>query len=135
MATRTRKTKPSNFSVLVVDDEQTIRQILARIVRRDGYTVEEAVNGKDALEKMSANRFDLVITDVKMPEIGGLELLAKIKSDYPDTKVVIITSHVGDTTSSQVLSAGADQFIEKPFKNFEISRTLSDLMSISKKAK
>ena len=135
MPTRTKKTSPASYSVLVVDDEQTIRQILVRIVRRDGYAVQEAVNGKDALEKMSTSRFDLVITDVKMPEIGGLELLAKIKSNYPDTKVVIVTSHVGDMTAAEVISAGADQFIEKPFKNFEISRTLADLMSISRKVR
>ncbi len=122
----------SDFRVLVVDDEQFLRQILARIVRRDGYQVEEAANGKEALEKMAEKHYDLVITDVKMPEIDGMELLSKVKEQYPRTQVVVISSHSGEINSSEVVAAGASHFISKPFNNIEITRTLDKLIARKK---
>ena len=125
----------SDFSVLIVDDEQFLRQILTRIVKREGYKVEEALNGQDALDKMAKEKFDLVITDIKMPEMDGMELLEKIRTQFPETLVVIITSYAGEVNASQAIAAGASQFITKPFKNVEISRTLDGLIARRVKAK
>jgi YesN/AraC family two-component response regulator len=114
-------------SVLIVDDERFIRQILARIVQREGYTVGEASNGKDALEKLEQTRYDFVISDIRMPNMDGMELLPTIKTRFPETTVILITAYAGDYTAKDVLAAGADHYITKPFKNVEIARTLGKL--------
>lgn len=117
----------NGLSVLVVDDEVFIRQILSRIVSREGYSVAEAKDGIEALEKMTERQFDFVLSDIKMPRMDGMELLATIKEKYPDTLVLLITAYAGEYTSDDAIAAGADYFITKPFKNMEIARTLTAL--------
>jgi len=124
----------NGLSVLVVDDEVFIRQILSRIVSREGYSVAEANDGVEALEKMADRHFDFVISDIQMPRMGGMELLAKIKGQYTDTRVLLITGYGGADTADEVSAAGADCFITKPFKNVEISRTLTALRQKSAKS-
>ncbi|MFQ5500580.1 MAG: response regulator [Candidatus Zixiibacteriota bacterium] len=111
-------------SILIVDDAEFIRSIIARMVKREGYTVSEACDGVEALEKLAVAPVDFVISDIKMPRMDGLELLGEIKSNYPDVMVLMITGYAGEYTSDDVLAAGADYFITKPFKNVEIARTL-----------
>jgi YesN/AraC family two-component response regulator len=135
MTTSSLSSIRSDFSVLVVDDEQFLRQILVRIVKRDGYQVEEAANGKEALEKMAGKHFDLVITDVKMPEIDGMELLARVKKEYPEVQVVVVTSHSSEVNATEAVAAGASQFISKPFNNIEITHTLDNLIARRKRAR
>ena len=118
-----------NASVLVVDDEPILRGILTRIVGRAGYSVASAVDGLDALEKLKSARFDIVISDVKMPNMDGLELLGEIKSSYPETSVILITGKAAEFRIEDALKAGADHFIVKPLKNVEVARTLMHLHS------
>ena len=117
----------NGLSVLVVDDEVFIRQILSRIVSREGYSVDQASDGIEALDKMSERRFNFVISDIKMPRMDGMELLATIKEKYPETHVLLITAYAGEYTAEDAIAAGADYFITKPFKNVEIARTLTAL--------
>lgn len=117
----------NGLSVLVVDDEVFIRQILSRIVSREGYSVIEANDGIDALEKMADRHFDFVLSDIKMPRMDGMELLASIKERYPDTLVLLVTAYAGEYTADDAIAAGAVCFITKPFKNVEIARTLTAL--------
>jgi len=114
-------------TVLIVDDEQFIRQILGRIVKREGYTVSEARDGIEALEMLQTEKFHFVISDIKMPRMDGMELLNAIKAQHPKTKVLMVTGYAGDYTAWDVISAGADHYITKPFKNTEIATTLRSL--------
>lgn len=116
-----------NASVLIVDDEPIVRGLLARIVNRQGYSVTEAVDGLDALEKMKDVRFDFVISDIKMPNMDGLKLLKEIRAQYPNTYVLLITGNRAEYKAEKVMAAGADQFIAKPFKNMDIAHTLKGL--------
>ncbi len=122
-------------SVLIVDDEKFLRQILMRIVQREGYTVDEASDGKDALEKLKKTKYDFVISDIRMPNMDGMELLSAIKTKFPETMVILITAYAGDYGAKEVLAAGADHYITKPFKNIEIARTLGKLCQKRKSAK
>lgn len=115
------------MSVLIVDDEEFIRKILGRIVRREGFAVTEACDGLEALELLKAQPFHFVISDIKMPRMDGLELLAAIKSEFPLIKVLMITGYPGDYSAWDIISAGADHYISKPFKNTEIATTLKTL--------
>ncbi len=115
-------------SVLIVDDETFIRQILARIVSREGYEVRQACDGRDALARLSEASYDIVISDIKMPNMDGMELLAEIKANHPDIPVILITAYAGEYSAEEALKAGADAFIAKPFKNTEIAETLRKVL-------
>ena len=111
----------SSISILIVDDESTMRGLLEKILAREGYQMYTAGNGVEALEHLSERKFDIVISDMKMPKMGGLELLKRIKKVYPGVGVIIMTAY-GDTYSvKDALLLGADEYITKPFKSYEIS--------------
>jgi putative nucleotidyltransferase with HDIG domain len=102
-------------NILIVDDEESIRSGVARKLQAEGYACVAAVNGKDALEKTAAQNFDLVLMDIKMPGMSGMEVLPQIIADYPDTGVVMITA-VGDTqTAVEAMKLGAYDYVTKPF--------------------
>jgi len=113
--------------ILIVDDEPFIRQLLRRTVEREGFSVVEAVDGAAALDEMKQNSFDFVITDIQMPRMDGMQLLAEIKSEFPNTQVLMITAYAGKYSEEDIIAAGADYFITKPFKNLEIRGTLTAL--------
>ena len=104
--------------ILVVDDEQIIRESLSFILKKEGYNVEEAANGKDALMKHEINPFDIIITDIEMPEMKGVDLLKQIRQRTPQTLVVIITAFGSVETAVLALREGAADYILKPV-NFD----------------
>lgn len=115
-------------SVLVVDDESFIRQILSRMVSREGYEVHQATDGKDALKLLADHPCQIVISDIKMPNMDGIELLAEIKASHTSVSVILITAYAGEYSADDALAAGADAFITKPFKNIEIAETLRKVL-------
>ena len=121
--------------VLIVDDETFIRQILARIVTREGYKVRQACDGQDALDRLSEASCDIVISDIKMPNMDGIALLSEIKSRHPEISVILITAYAGEYSAQDALRAGADSFIAKPFKNVEIAETLREVLQKNLRAR
>jgi len=113
--------------VLIVDDEPFIRQLLRRTVEREGFAVMEAEDGEAAIQLFQDHAFDFVISDIKMPKMDGMELLKAIKADFPNTQVLLITAYSGEYSPQDIIEAGADYFISKPFKNLEIRQTLAAL--------
>lgn len=107
-------TPETKVSILLVDDEESIRRILARALADDGYEVTTAPDGQAALQLIRHSAPDIVITDIKMPGISGLELLEAIKSERPDTEVIIITGHGDMRTAMESLKKDATDFITKP---------------------
>ena len=111
----------SSVSILIVDDEEMMRTLLNRILSREGYKIRSAEDGVVALEVLKAERFDIIISDMKMPRMDGFELLKIVKNEYPKIGVIIMTAY-GDTyTVKDALLLGADEYITKPFKSYEIS--------------
>lgn len=106
--------------ILIVDDEKSMREFLDILFSDEGYKVELAENGKHALEKLSACRYDLVITDMQMPQMGGLELLKKIKDIYSSTEVMVMTAYASTESAVEAMKCGACDYITKPFKIDEI---------------
>ncbi|MFH0946552.1 MAG: HD domain-containing phosphohydrolase [Planctomycetota bacterium] len=112
-------------SILIVDDEDAIRQSLAGFLRQSGYPdVIEAKNGQEALNALEQRRFFLVITDISMPIIGGLELLARIRRDYRQTDVAVITGHLELDFAIQAIKNGAFDYFKKPFRFEEVISTI-----------
>ena len=110
-----------NISILVVDDEEMLRNLLEKILIKEGYDVDTAADGEKALVKLRENKYNLLITDVKMPRLNGFELLKKVKKDYPATGVIMMTAYGDSFTVKDALLLGADEYITKPFKSFEIN--------------
>ena len=105
-----------NKKILIVDDEFDMLHLLKRSLEPDlDCRIDTASSGKDALEMISQQAFDLVLADIKMPEMNGLELLELIKRDYPDQTVVMMTAFGGIETAVKAMRNGAYDFITKPF--------------------
>jgi two-component system response regulator PilR (NtrC family) len=104
--------------ILVVDDEQIIRESLAFVLKKEGYVVEEAANGREALEKHTKSPFDVIVTDIEMPEMRGIELLKRVMAQTPETFVLIITAFGSVETAIGALRQGAADYILKPV-NFD----------------
>jgi len=105
-----------NKKILIVDDEFDMLQLLKRSLEPDlDCRIVTASSGKDALELIFHQAFDLVLADIKMPEMNGLELLEQIKRDYPDLTVVMMTAFGGVETAVKAMRNGAYDFITKPF--------------------
>jgi DNA-binding NtrC family response regulator len=106
--------------ILVVDDDKEIRCALTRIFSKEGYQVASAANGEEALALFYKNNFNLVITDLRMPGIGGLELLKKIKKDKPETVVIILTAFCDEITYTDMKALGVYTYLCKPIKKNEM---------------
>ncbi|MBD3169288.1 MAG: response regulator [candidate division Zixibacteria bacterium] len=112
------------IEILVVDDELEMRNLLDKILKRDGYKVTLAENGQTALQCLKDKKFDIVISDIKMPEMNGFELLKSIKEEKPDVGVIMMTGFGDAFTVKDAMILGADEYITKPFKAHEISLIL-----------
>lgn len=104
--------------VLLIDDEQMVRKIVRKMLERSGHEVTEAENGRLGLEQLKTDRFDLVITDIIMPEMEGVETLMTVREQYPDVKVIAMSGG-GRTGNIDFLGAaeklGASAILHKPF--------------------
>jgi two-component system response regulator PilR (NtrC family) len=101
-------------SVLVVEDNDLEREITAEILRDEGFRVEEAPVGKRAVELLALGRYDVVVTDLMMPGMSGEELLARVRSDYPSTQVIVLTAHGTIESAVQAVKTGAIDYLPKP---------------------
>lgn len=114
--------------ILVVDDDRAVRESLRRSLSFNGYTVELAVDGLDALEKILGNRPDAVVLDVMMPRLDGLEVCRRLRSAGDDLPILVLTAR--DSVSERVagLDAGADDYLPKPFALEELLARLRALL-------
>jgi len=106
--------------ILIVDDEQSMREMLSIMLRKEGYDVLTAANGEMALNVLQNEIFDLVITDVRMGQVDGIEVLRAVKELSPETVVIMITAYASTETAVDAMKMGAYDYITKPFKNEEI---------------
>ncbi len=114
--------------ILVVDDEQIIRESISYVLKKEGYEVEEAENGKVALDRIAERSFNVVITDIEMPVMKGIELLDKVMQQSPETIVLIITAYGSLETAIAALRAGAGDYILKPLEFDELLIKLRRLL-------
>jgi DNA-binding NtrC family response regulator len=104
-----------SMKILVVDDEAPIREMIKKgLTQMGGFSVEVAQNGKEAIEKLEKDIFDLVLTDLKMPEMDGLELLKNIKGTRPEVMVILMTAYGSIETAVEAMRIGANDYITKP---------------------
>jgi two-component system response regulator PilR (NtrC family) len=106
--------------ILIVDDEQSMRDVLSIMLKRAGYGVTVAADGEEAIAQLGKDIFDLVITDLKMPKVGGLDVLKAVKDSSPDTVVLVITAFASTETAVEAMKRGAYDYLTKPFQVDEV---------------
>jgi DNA-binding NtrC family response regulator len=111
--------------ILIVDDEEGMRRLLSRVLTREGYETSTVANGVEALRLVASERFDLVVTDIKMPEMDGLQLLQELKAFEPLLPIIVITAYGTIENAVQALRSGAYDYIAKPFEVDEIKLTVA----------
>ncbi|MFW6163837.1 MAG: sigma-54-dependent transcriptional regulator [Planctomycetota bacterium] len=116
-----------SMRILVVDDEPIVREGFARALNGDGFEVETAGDGQEAMDRLAARRFDLVITDLRMPEVDGQELLRHVKGRYPETEVVVLTGYGSIPNAVDAIKDGAYNYITKPLNKHELLRMAREI--------
>jgi ATP-dependent Lon protease len=116
------------FSVLVVDDEEIARHNLEYVLRKEGYDVAAAANGREALEKARSQHFDIILTDLKMDQMDGIQLLESVKAVAPQIDVVIITGYATVSTAVDALKKGAAHYLSKPIQIEEVRQTVRHIL-------
>ncbi len=111
--------------ILIVDDELNIRRVLAAMLKREGYEVTTSADGEQALLVLQKAPVHVVVTDLIMPKLGGLELLKRVSADFPDVPVIVITAHGSVDTAVAALKSGAFDYITKPFEQDELKKVIA----------
>ncbi len=111
--------------ILVVDDEPNICNLLRELLGRQDYQIETCLNGQDALAKVQAGRYDMIISDLKMPGISGIDLIKSVKAVSPSTAAVLVTGYATVETAVKALRYGADDYLTKPFNIDELRKVVS----------
>ena len=102
-------------NILIVDDEQSYRQLLSLVFEGDGHIIRTASNGREAVGMLRSEPADLIISDVRMPDMDGIEMLGIVRESYPDLGVILMTAFASVETAREAFKLGADDFIQKPF--------------------
>ncbi len=118
----------SSEKILIVDDEEGMRRLLSRVLGRAGYDAVAVGSGAEALRQVASDRFDLVVTDIKMPEMDGLQLLEELKEFEPSLPIIVMTAYGTIENAVQALRLGAYDYIAKPFETDEIKLTVAKLL-------
>jgi len=119
------------YSILLIDDDDDFRSMLKKLLEKNGYGVYDAPNGMDGMEIIGKVKIDLVVTDIIMPDMDGIETIMKIRSLYPDTKMIAISGggRIGPTDYLNAAKAlGASGILTKPFPNEEFLGQVSALL-------
>ncbi|MFQ5867906.1 MAG: response regulator [bacterium] len=116
--------KDKNVRILVVDDSQECRELCQRVLLREGYVVHSVDSGKKALKESKAIKFDLIITDLKMPDLDGISLLRRVKEIDPKICVIVITGYPDEESKAKAMELGASGYLAKPLDVSELVRAV-----------
>jgi len=115
--------------ILVVDDEQVQREMLRNILTLGGYDVMTAASGQEALEALARMGGSIILSDLKMPGMSGMELLTETRKRFPDTIFIMITAHPSTETKSEAINKGARAFLTKPIDADELFREITSVIN------
>ena len=126
--------KEATANVLVVDDDRAVRTVLAAVLQRSGHNVREASDGEEALATIAAEPIDLVVTDLRMPVMDGMQLLAEVLARWGDVPVIVLTAHGTVPLAVEAMKAGASDFLLKPFDRDEIRYAVQKALMVGRHA-
>jgi two-component system response regulator AtoC len=125
----------AQYRILVVDDEELVRNLIVTLLSRSGHSSITAVDGVDALDRMKGNQIDAVITDIKMPNMDGVTLTVEILKRYPGLPILVMTAFDEEYTAGAAIAAGAREYIKKPFSPDEFFGQLQKMINDSETIK
>jgi DNA-binding NtrC family response regulator len=117
--------------ILVVDDEEALRTVLSTELDGEGYKVSSAADGREAINILTSNEFDLVLLDIKMPNVDGFEVLKFSKERWPKTKIVMLTGFADLKNAIESKKLGAEDFISKPYDLVDLLTTVERVLTNS----
>jgi DNA-binding NtrC family response regulator len=112
--------------ILIVDDDESIRKVLAAVLEENGYMIDAAEDGKEAIEKTDKNFYNLALVDIRLPDIEGSKLIAMMKETTPRMRKIIITGFPSLQNAVEALNKGADAYIIKPFDMDKVLQTIKE---------
>lgn len=118
----------SQAKILVVDDDKNIRRTVSMALKSLDYYVHTAFDGKDAMVQLTGDKYDLIVTDLKMPGMNGMELLQEAISKYPEIKIVLISAHGTVDNAVEAMKLGAVDFLQKPFTPKELRNLVHNVL-------
>lgn len=118
-----------SHSILVVDDNEQVREVLRRKLESCGYDVCEAADGKEAMRALQTVPFDLIVTDIMMPEQDGLETICRIRKELPGLKIIAISAPSNETFLNDADRLGAARVFEKPLKLADLATAVEELLA------
>ena len=110
--------------ILIVDDDHKVRATISKILKTKGYKIDEASSGKEAIEKALSNDFDIVLLDLMMPTVSGMDVLVELRKSKPKTKEIMMTGFATVNNAVEAIKRGASDYISKPFKAEELDATI-----------
>lgn len=117
-----------NINILIVDDEDALREVLSNELSKSGYQTMAAPDGEEALGMIKKNNFDLILLDIRMPKVEGIEVLKYVHKNYPKTKVIMMTGFGDLKHAMEAKEHGAVDFITKPFDLTEVVNTINNVL-------
>ena len=121
-------------SILILDDEPIVSKRLKPSLEKKGYEVETFTRGADALQRVRERHFNIVVTDLKMEGVDGMQFLTEVKEQYPETEVIVITGFATMATAKESFNKGVFDFLAKPFKLGEIAEVIAKAEAKIKKS-
>jgi DNA-binding NtrC family response regulator len=111
---------PDRIRILIIDDEEVVCSSCERFLKEEGYDVRTVFSGRDGIRLIDENNYDIVITDLKMPGMSGMDILDYIKKGYPGMRVIMMTGYSTAANAEESLRRGASGYIQKPFAPSEL---------------
>ncbi|MFZ1977947.1 MAG: response regulator [Bacteroidota bacterium] len=120
---------PTKNRILVVDDEEALRIVLSAELEGEGYQVSNAADGQEAINILKKQEFDLILLDIKMPNVDGFEVLKYVKERLPKTKVIMLTGFADLKNAIESKKLGAEDFISKPYDLVDLLTTVERVLT------
>jgi two-component system response regulator PilR (NtrC family) len=128
-------TKPERARILVIDDDKGIRESLETVLKEEGYEVDVAENGHEAIRKSEANYYNLALVDLRLPDMDGLKLLTEMMETVPKVVKIIITGYPSLQNAIEAVNLGADGYMVKPYKMEDMLRTIKESLRKQEEAR
>ena len=120
---------PAKNRIMVVDDEEALRTVLSSELEGEGYQVASAADGQEAINILQKQEFDLILLDIKMPNVDGFEVLKFVKDRHPKTKVVMLTGFADLKNAIESKKLGAEDFVSKPYDLVDLLTTVERVLT------
>jgi CheY-like chemotaxis protein len=120
---------PAKNKILVVDDEEALRTVLASELEGEGYQVTSAADGQEAINILGSLAFDLILLDIKMPNVDGFEVLKYVKERHPSTKIIMLTGFADLKNAIESKKLGAEDFVSKPYDLVDLLTTVERVLT------